>query len=167
MTLVSLWAILILCSWGESLWCVKHYPPAGTMCRGTSSWERAPSTSPVVLKEEKKKSFRSWVLPCWDDFQDTEAAAPAVGSALGCKGRLLSATFQGELIRRVAGGARASQIWLIGCSALCLQPISILQLNSHHPVVLGDPLLPPIPSTFLFGFGVGNFFFFFWSSFQW
>ena len=78
---------------------------------------------------------------------------------MGCKGRLLSATFQGELIRRVAGGARASQIWLIGCSALCLQPISILQLNSHHPVVLGDPLLPPIPSTFLFGFGVGNFFF--------
>lgn len=26
----------------------------------------------------------------------------------------------------------------IGGSALCLQPISLLQLNSHHPVVLGD-----------------------------
>lgn len=88
-----------------------------------------------------------------------EAAASAVGSTLGCRGRLLSATFQGELIRRVAGGARASRSGLIGCSALCFQPISILQLNSHHPVVLGDPLLPLIPSTLLFGFGVGFFFF--------
>lgn len=57
MTLVSLWAILNLCSWGESLWCVKHYPPADTACHGASSWELTPSTSPVVLKEGKKTEF--------------------------------------------------------------------------------------------------------------